>query len=198
MSLYPVFFKLDDAPCLVIGGGSVAERKVENLLEAKASVKVVSPNITQALQGMIDKGQIEHERRNYREGDLEGFSVVIAATNSREVNAQIYREAVARKVLINSVDDSEHSSFIVPSVVRRGALQIAVSTSGRVPYFARKLRQYLQDLFYADIGEDLEQLHRLRMDLLRRKFENPDEKMREMSALLDPKIKEILEKMNPR
>ena len=193
-----MFLKLDDVPCLVIGGGSVAERKVENLLEAKASVSVISPNITQALQRMIDKGQIEHERRIYREGDLEGFSVVIAATNSREVNAQIYREAVARKALINSVDDSEHSSFIVPSVVRRGALQVAVSTSGRVPYFARKLRQYLEGLFYADIGVDLEQLQRLRMDLLRRQFENPDEKMREMSALLDPKIKEILEKMNPR
>ena len=198
MSLYPVFLKLKDVPCLVIGGGAVAERKVKSLLEAEASITVISPTVTEELRVIIASGKVEHRQREYRVGDLEGYTVVIASTSSREVNGQVYREATKREALINAVDDPEHSSFFMPSVIRRGDLQIAVSTSGRAPYFARKLRQLLQKKIYAGIDDDLEQLHLLRKGLLDSKIENPQEKTRRMSALLDPKIAEIFKKIDAR
>lgn len=198
MSLYPVFLKLKNVPCLVIGGGAVAQRKVKRLLEAEASITVVSPTVTVGLRAIIANGKVEHRQREYREGDLEGYMVVIASTSSRQVNGRIYREAARLKVLINAVDDPENSSFFTPSVVRRGDLQVAVSTSGRVPYFARKFRQFLQKKIYAGIDEDLQELHRIRKSLLESKIENSEEKMRRMSALLDPKITEIFEKIDAR
>lgn len=198
MSLYPVFLKLKDVPCLVIGGGAVAERKVKSLLEAEASITVISPTVTEELRVIIADGKVEHRQREYREGDLEGYPMVIASTSSREVNGQVYREATKREALINAVDDPEHSSFFMPSVIRRGDLQIAVSTSGRAPYFARKLRQFLQKKIYAGIDDDLERLHLLRKGLLDSKIENPQEKTRRMSALLDPKIAEIFKKIDAR
>jgi siroheme synthase-like protein len=198
MSLYPVFLKLKNVPCLVIGGGAVAQRKVKRLLEAEASITVISPTVTVGLRAIIANGKVEHRQREYREGDLEGYMVVIASTSSRQVNGRIYREAARLKVLINAVDDPENSSFFTPSVVRRGDLQVAVSTSGRVPYFARKFRQFLQKKIYAGIDEDLQELHRIRKSLLESKIENPEEKMRRMSALLDPKITEIFEKIDAR
>lgn len=198
MNLYPVFLKLKNVPCLVIGGGAVAQRKVKRLLEAEASITVISPTVTVGLRAIIANGKVEHRQREYREGDLEGYMVVIASTSSRQVNGRIYREAARLKVLINAVDDPENSSFFTPSVVRRGDLQVAVSTSGRVPYFARKFRQFLQKKIYAGIDEDLQELHRIRKSLLESKIENSEEKMRRMSALLDPKITEIFEKIDAR
>jgi siroheme synthase-like protein len=196
MSLYPVFLKLKDVPCLVIGGGAVAERKVKSLLEAEASITVISPSVTEELQKIIADGNAEHRQREYREGDLDGYPMVIASTNSREVNAQVFKEATERKVLINSVDDQEHSSFFMPSVIRRGDLQIAISTSGKVPYFAMKFREFLQKKIYTGIVNDLQELHQLRKDLLESKIENPEEKKRRISALLDPRITEIFEKID--
>ena len=193
-----MFLKLKNVPCLVIGGGAVAQRKVKRLLEAEASITVVSPTVTVGLRAIIANGKVEHRQREYREGDLEGYMVVIASTSSRQVNGRIYREAARLKVLINAVDDPENSSFFTPSVVRRGDLQVAVSTSGRVPYFARKFRQFLQKKIYAGIDEDLQELHRIRKSLLESKIENSEEKMRRMSALLDPKITEIFEKIDAR
>jgi precorrin-2 dehydrogenase/sirohydrochlorin ferrochelatase len=160
--LYPVFMKLDHAPCLVVGGGSVGARKARGLLAALAEVTVVSPQIHAELRGLVDSGRISWIRRDFEEGDLEGFRLVVAATGSARVNRMVYDEAMARGVLVNSVDDPEHSSFFVPAVARRGHLAIAISTSGLAPYLARRLREHLEAKLYPGLEEDLEAVRRAR------------------------------------
>ncbi len=196
MSLYPVFLKLKDTPCLVIGGGKVAERKARSLLEAQARVTLIAPAVTHGLADMATGGAIKHLEREFEAGDLEGYVLAIAATNSPEVNREIYREATSRRILVNAVDDRDNSNFYVPSVVRRGDLQLAISTSGRVPYFAGKLRQYFEAMIYDGIDEDLRQLSKMRTAILEEHFPDRKEKMRRMATDLDPKIDEIFERMN--
>ena len=196
MSLYPVFLKLRDAPCLVVGGGKVAERKTRSLLEAQGRVTIIAPDVTLGLADMAAGDTIHHVERTFETGDLEGYFLAIAATSSPEVNQAIYREAMSRRMLINSVDDRDNSNFYVPSVVRRGDLQLAVSTSGHVPYFARKLREYLEALIYEGIDDDLRQLSEMRTAILQESFADGKAKMRRISADLDPKIAKIFERMN--
>ena len=196
MALFPVFLKLKDIPCLVVGGGVVAGRKAKSLLEAEARLTIISPTVTRDLERMIAKGAIVHKSREYRNGDVNGYFVVIASTNSRGTNRQIFKEAVHRKILINSVDDPENSSFFVPAVVRRGDLQIAVSTSGKVPYFSKKLRQFLEEKIYNEIDADLVELCELRNEILGRQPVSKEEKEQKFSAILYPKIARIFKKID--
>jgi precorrin-2 dehydrogenase/sirohydrochlorin ferrochelatase len=195
MVLYPVFLKIKDRRCLVIGGGSVAERKVKSLIESGARVTVVSPDLTGSLQALSDRGLMEHTKRNYREGDLEGFFLAVAATSDKEVNRRIYSEAEKSGVLINSVDDPENCSFFVPSTVRRGDFQVAISTSGKAPYLAKKVRLFLENLFYKDLGTDLENLSRLRSGIIEESGGNAALKEKKLRLLLKPEAENILRKI---
>ncbi|MBI2412236.1 MAG: bifunctional precorrin-2 dehydrogenase/sirohydrochlorin ferrochelatase [Deltaproteobacteria bacterium] len=122
MRYYPVFLDIKGRQCLVIGGGAVALRKIEGLLSAGAEVTVVSPTASKAVKGLADKGSIELIKRKYQEGDLIGVFLAVSASNDRAVNASVYNEAQKRGVLINTVDDPERCSFIVPSIVDRDPL----------------------------------------------------------------------------
>jgi len=144
MRYFPVFLDLKEKRCLVVGGGPVAERKVKNLLKAEARVQVVSPELTGPLSRLKEERKIAHLSRAYRKGDLRGALLVIAATDDRAVNERIFREATANRIPVNVVDDPAHSSFIVPSIVQKKDLLVAVSTSGRSPALARLLRQKLE------------------------------------------------------
>ena len=144
MRYFPVFLDLKEKRCLVVGGGPVAERKVKNLLKAGARVKVISPELTGPLSRLKEERKISHLSRSYRKGDLRGALLVIAATDDRAVNERIFREATANRIPVNVVDDPAHSSFIVPSIVQKKDLLVAVSTSGRSPALARLLRQKLE------------------------------------------------------
>ena len=146
-SYYPVFLNLAGKRCVVIGGGQVARRKVEALLEHEARVTVISPDFCPELSELAAGGRITAVTRDYREGDLEGMSVAIAATNDNETNRAISQEAHRRGVLVNIVDDAGLSDFIVPSYLRRGDVTIAVSTAGRSPALARKIRTRLESEF---------------------------------------------------
>lgn len=144
MKYYPVLLDLDDKLCVVVGGGRVAERKVRSLLQVGALVKVISPQLTQSLSRLKERGKIIHSQRFYRSGDLHRAFLAIAATDDRRANERVFSQALRQKIPVNVVDDPAHSSFIVPSLVQKGDLLIAISTSGQSPALARALRQKLQ------------------------------------------------------
>ncbi len=144
---YPIFIDVTGHTCVVVGGGSVAERKVMTLLERDAKVTVVSPELTDALAELARAGKIHHVGRGYQSGDIEGARLVFGATDHRPTNVVVYEEAKARGVPVNVVDDPELCSFIVPSIVQRGDLQIAISTGGAAPAFAKRLRVGLEEEF---------------------------------------------------
>ncbi len=144
MKYFPVFLNLEGRLCVVTGGGRVAERKVRSLLDAGARVKVISPELSRGLSGLKEKGKIAHQERPFRAGDLRGAHLAIAATDNRQVNELVFRQGRKQKIPVNVVDDPGQSSFIVPSLVRRGDLCMAISTSGRSPALAKALRRKLE------------------------------------------------------
>lgn len=147
---YPIFLGLGGKRCVVVGGGQVALRKVRTLLEHEAEVKVISPDLCPELSQMAEKKIILVAQRGYNGGDLEGAFVAIAATDDSMINHKVADEARQRGVLVNVIDEPEHSDFIVPSYLRRGAVTIAVSTDGRSPALARKIRTRLENDFGAE------------------------------------------------
>lgn len=163
---FPVFLDLKDKLCLVIGGGKVAERKVENLLKAGARVRVISPEVTHILKRLAEESKIEWEKRMYKEGDLDSVWLVIAATNDPETQRKIYKEAEEKRIFCNVVDVPEFCSFIVPSVVRRGPLTIAISTSGVSPAVAKRIRENLEELIGEEYVSYLELMENLRKQIL--------------------------------
>jgi precorrin-2 dehydrogenase/sirohydrochlorin ferrochelatase len=162
MRYLPVFLKLDGEPCLVIGGGQGAERRVRALLEAEARVTVVSPQLTPGLTAMSDEGAINHIRRRYQPGDVGDAVLVYVAVNDRELGAGVAAEARRRTIQVNVTDAPELCSFIAPSVMRRGGLQIAVSTSGASPALARTIREKLEARFGPEYNLALEILRAAR------------------------------------
>jgi precorrin-2 dehydrogenase/sirohydrochlorin ferrochelatase len=157
MRYFPALLDLKGKLCLVVGGGRVAERKVRSLLKAGALVKVISPQISAALFQAELKGKIVHRPRSFRSGDLRGAFLAIAATDDRAANERVFRQALGLKIPVNVVDDPAHSSFIVPSLVERGDLLLAISTSGQSPALAKLLRQRLQ----REIGPEYSSLLKL-------------------------------------
>jgi siroheme synthase-like protein len=187
--VYPIFLKLESVPCLVVGGGAVAARKVRGLLAAGARVTVVSPEAVAELAALARESRIAWRQRPYQGGDLAGFRLAIAATSSTEVNAQVYEEALVRGTLVNAVDDPRHSSFFVPSVVRRGLLTLAISTSGAVPYLARRLREHLEGRLSPELAREVEELRAVRARLAE---EPPADRQARLQRELEPRVQRIL------
>ncbi|MBI5642351.1 MAG: bifunctional precorrin-2 dehydrogenase/sirohydrochlorin ferrochelatase [Deltaproteobacteria bacterium] len=187
MRYYPVFADIKDKPCKVIGGGKVAERKVEGLLKAGASVTVISPRISKTLDSLAKKGSISLIKRRYREGDLTGVFLAVSASDSESVNKTVYNEALRAGILINTVDDPERCSFIVPSVVDRGSLIIAISTSGKSPALARKLREGLEKTIGGEYETFVDILGAVRKKLLKSNM-NHVKKERVFKALVNSPI----------
>ena len=158
--LYPIFLNLDGKRCVVVGGGAVANRKARKLLQARAEVVAISPEVKPELESVAT----EVRRRPYREGDLEGASLVFAATNRREVNAAVTREARGRGIPVNVADEPSEGDFALPSVLRRGQLQVAVSTGGASPTLARRVRYELESAFGSEWAGVVEALGRARRD----------------------------------
>jgi len=154
MMYYPVFLNLSHKKALVVGGGPVAQRKVETLLEHGASISVVSRELTARLKELTEKGKIRRLGSEFSEDHLKGMFLVIAATDDQMLNRRVSRCAQERGLLVNAVDQPEDCNFIVPSIIRRGDLQVAISTSGKSPALARKLRQEMELQF----GEEYEKL----------------------------------------
>ena len=159
---FPAFLDLRGRRCLVVGGGPVGERKIRDLLACGAAVTVVSPTLTDALAALVAEGRLRHRARAFRRTDPRGCIVVVAATGRARVDALVAAEARRRRALVNVVDRPRRCDLIMPSVLRRGDLQIAVSTGGRSPALAREIRTGLEPLFAPDFGDVVEQVGRQR------------------------------------
>jgi precorrin-2 dehydrogenase/sirohydrochlorin ferrochelatase len=146
-SLFPMFMKLEGKQCLVIGAGKVGEPKINGLLETGARIRVVALDASPAVHEWARSGRIELDLRAFTSDDLQGAFLVVVATASRSLNERIYREAQRLGILCNVVDVPDLCDFFYPSIVRRGDLQIAVSTAGQSPSLAQKIRQQLEKQF---------------------------------------------------
>lgn len=163
---YPILLNLRDKSCLVVGGGDVAERKVLGLLQCEASVQVIAKRVTPLIRSLAEEGRVRYSERVFEDQDLVGVFLVITATNDRILNRRVSRLASERGILVNAVDQPEDCSFIVPSVIRRGDLLIALSTSGKSPALARKLREDIEGLFGTEYGAFLDMMGIIRKRVL--------------------------------
>ncbi|MFZ0887138.1 MAG: bifunctional precorrin-2 dehydrogenase/sirohydrochlorin ferrochelatase [Candidatus Binataceae bacterium] len=182
MGYIPIFLEVGGKPCIVVGGGEVAQRKVRALLEARATVTVVSPALSAELAAMARRGTIRHLARSYQRGDLRGFVLAYAATDDGAVSRQLAVEADELGIPINVADVPELCTFVAPSVIRQGDLQIAVSTSGASPAMARRIREELEPMFGAEYALALEILRAAR-SWLQAAEPDPAARARKLSAL---------------
>jgi precorrin-2 dehydrogenase/sirohydrochlorin ferrochelatase len=189
MRYYPVQLDLRGRACLVVGGGAVGTRKVRTLVACGARVTVVSPAATAALEQMGAEGRVALIRRDYVCADLEGMFLVIGATDDEALNRCIHAQAEARRVLCNIADRPESCNFILPSILKRGDLVITVSTSGKSPAFAKKLRQRLELQFGEEYGAFLELMGAIRERLLARQHA-PEAHKHLFEALIDSSLLE--------
>lgn len=166
MSLFPIFLKLAARPCIVIGAGHLAESKIESLQAANAQITVIAPEASERIQSLAAAGEIQFHQRPYANGDLTGNFLVVAATNVAAVNRAVFHEATEKGILCNAVDDPPFCDFYFPSVVRRGDLQIAISTAGASPALAQKIRKDINAQLPLDAGEWLADLGNLRREVV--------------------------------
>jgi len=171
MNLFPIFLKLAGRRCVVIGAGRIGEEKIEGLLHADADVKVIAPKATPRVESLGRDGKIGWSKRKFRASDLRGAFLIVAATSSEKLHAQIYKQARRLGILCNVVDDPPHCDFYYASVVRRGSLQFAISTSGHSPALAQRLRRKLEIEFGPEYGAWLDELGAARARLFAKKMD---------------------------
>jgi precorrin-2 dehydrogenase/sirohydrochlorin ferrochelatase len=172
VSLFPIFLKLTGRPCIVIGAGNLAESKIASLQAAEARITVIAPVASARIAELAEAGEVTLHQREYATGDLAGHFLAVAATSNPAVNRAVFAEAEAAGILINAVDDPPFCDFYFPSVVRRGDLQIAISTAGASPALAQRLRKEIDALLPLDAGEWLTELGNLRREILQREPSN--------------------------
>ncbi len=181
-NLFPMFLKLEGRSCLVVGGGKIGESKTRSLLVAGARVRVIAPWATRAVETWAQAGVLKWEAREFRPSDLDATFLVVAATSSVEINDLIYRVAQGRQTLCNVVDDPERCDFYYPAVVRRGALQVAISTAGKSPALAQKLRREFEAQLAPMYAGWIEELGKLRKQLFARAL-SPDHRRKLLHEL---------------
>jgi precorrin-2 dehydrogenase/sirohydrochlorin ferrochelatase len=167
MSLFPIFLKLTARSCIVIGAGNLAESKIESLRAAEANVTVIAPHASPAIQELAEAGEVTWHQRPYADGDiLPGTFLVVTATDVPAVNRAVYVEATSKSIICNAVDDPPYCDYYFSSIVKRGDLQIAISTAGNSPALAQRLRKELNAALPQDMGAWLEDLGNLRREVL--------------------------------
>jgi len=146
LNYYPIYLNLQGCRCIVVGGGHIAEGKVQALLESEAQITVIAPELTSGLRQLVNSNHLTYFSRPYQSGDLADAFLVIGATDDHATNEAIWQEATEHNQLVNIVDDTPHCNFIAPSILRRGDLTIAISTSGKAPALAVRLREKIESL----------------------------------------------------
>ncbi len=195
MRYYPVFLDLKNVACLVVGGGQVGERKIKTLQSCAAEVFLVSRDLTPYLEEEVGQGRIELLAQDYQTRHLSGKFLVIVATDDPMLNARIGREARERGMLCNVVDKPQECNFILPSLVSRGDLTIAVSTAGKSPALAKRIRQDLEKEFREIYGPYLELLGQIRNEILSRQM-SQSENQKIFQALVEAPVLSWLENGN--
>ncbi len=183
MRYYPVLVDLKDKRCLVVGGGRVALRKIRRLLECQARVFVVAQTLVEELKNMVSQGKIAYLGTEYKTEYLKGTFLLIGATDDEELNLRLSQEANEKGILCNIVDQPEKCNFIVPSLVTKGDLIIAISTSGKSPALARRLRQEMEKMFGEEYAFFLQILGKIR-DVLKRHISSQPERQKILEALV--------------
>jgi len=173
MTLFPAFLKLHNRPVLVVGGGAIAASKIPGLLEAGARVTVVAPQLSPKLVEWIREHEISWLPKSFEPEDLNGMFLVVAATSLPDVNASVFLEADKRRILCNAVDDIDHCHFYYGAIVQRGDLQIAISTNGKSPALAQRLRKELEQQFTPEYAAWLDWLGAAR-EVLRAQSSDPE------------------------
>ena len=168
MVYYPVYLDLRDRLALIIGGGEVAERKVASLLRCGARVNIVAKTLTSSFEKWEEEGRIRYLGKAYQSSFLDGAFLVIAATDDPDLNQKVSKDAEKRGILINAVDQPEDCNFIVPSILRRGELTIAISTSGQSPALAKKIRKELEATYGEEYESFVTLLGKIRSSILQR------------------------------
>jgi precorrin-2 dehydrogenase / sirohydrochlorin ferrochelatase len=191
MGFIPIFLDVTGRECVVVGGGEIAARKAEALLDAGARVTVVSPRLSPPMDSLAARGLVMHIARDYQRGDICGCVLVYAATDDPKLHRELAAEARALGIHINVVDVPELCTFISPAIVHRGDLQIAISTGGASPAFAARLRRALEDQFGAEYAFTLEVLR-----AARRRFHaeeiDPADRMRRLKELADSALPDAI------
>jgi precorrin-2 dehydrogenase/sirohydrochlorin ferrochelatase len=185
-TLFPMFVKLTGRKCLVVGGGPIAEDKVEGLLGSGATVVVVAPEVTKKIVGWNGEGRLTWRARNFQPSDLDGAFLVVAATGAASVSESVFREAEGRGILCNAVDEPERCHFYYPAIVRRGPLQIAISTGGLSPALAARLRAELEEQFGPEYERWLDKLGAMRRALLAKRID-PQKRTQVLRLLASPR-----------
>lgn len=191
MRYYPINLDVQKRECLVIGGGSVGERKVKTLLECGALVTVITPDATESLQALAANQSIELIVREYESSDMEGKYLVIGATDSEEANEKISKDAAERGLLCNIADRPAACNFVLPAIVRQGDLLIAISTSNKSPAVARRIRQTLEREFGPEYAVLLNLMGAIRQKLLS-EAKSPEAHKRMFEQLLDRGLLEMI------
>ena len=187
MKYYPLFLDITDRRCIVIGGGDVAERKVERLLDCGASVVVVGKTLTPGLEAIKKAGRINHIAADYDKSFIDDAFLVIGATDRDDVNADISRDGREKGILVNIVDDPDKCNFVLPSLLKQGDLLIAISTGGKSPALAKNLREEMEQVFGTEYQTLLEVMGQLREKLVV-KGRSSDENRRLFEAVVHSDI----------
>jgi len=180
---YPVFIDIENRPVLVVGGGTVAERKVESLLEAGALVTVVSPEVTVPLQQHASSRRINLRQRAFVSSDIDGASLVVSATDDPETQVEVASIATSKNILVNTVDKPDLCTFIVPAILRRGDVTVAISTSGKSPSLAAELRARLDRVLTEDVARTASVLGAVRHEVHER-FADIDDRKRVFDSII--------------
>ena len=191
MRYYPINLDVQNRECLVVGGGSVGERKVKTLLECGALVTVIARGATEFLRALASEGRIDLKIRDYEPSDMEGKFLVIGATDNEEVNEKINKDAAERGLLCNIADRPAACNFVLPAIVRQGDLLIAVSTSNKSPAVARRIRETLEKQFGPEYTVLLTLMGSIRQKLLAR-AKSPEAHKRMFERLLDEGLLEMI------
>ncbi|MBI5206196.1 MAG: bifunctional precorrin-2 dehydrogenase/sirohydrochlorin ferrochelatase [Candidatus Firestonebacteria bacterium] len=191
---YPVFINLEKIKCLVIGGGKVAERKIKTLLTHGAEIKVISPCVTEAIEKIAKQNKVKLAKRAYRKSDIKSVQLVIIATEDASLNSKIADEARKANILVNTVS-SVNSNFIMPAIVSKGALKIAVSTSGASPALVKKIKNKLKKEFSKDYIDYINFLGKIRQKILK-EINNKNERNFLMNKIASNEIIKLVENNN--
>lgn len=175
----------------MVGGGKVAERKVISLMECGARVCVVSPDLTAGLTALVDSGRLEYRRGYYKSSDLKGVFLVVSASNDKEANERVVEDCSKSNILVNVVDKPEKCDFYVPAVVRRGSLQITVSTDGKSPLLARKIKEALGAEFGPEYSELVDLLGEIRFKLMA-SVGNEQEREKILAGLVNDEVLRLM------
>ena len=165
MSFFPMYMDMSNLKVLLIGGGEIATEKLEKLVDFTKEITVITKEVSPEAQSLIKDHCLTLYQRPYREGDIQGFDIVIVATDTVDLHKAIYEESRGTRVLVNSVDDTAYCDFIFPSYIKRGDLTVSFSTSGASPAFAKQIRRYFEQVIPENVDEFLQKMKRLRSEL---------------------------------